>query len=140
MFISFYRKQIKYERGSSWQFAQQPHHFVTGYSAVHFGVKGDRFIDSGFIGRLVHKFYLPSAKINTGVDDDLPDPGSEITLSPELPEMFKHFQHCFIIYGACVIFIVAVAGTELDHDRVTIPVQPLLAGRILLKASLNYIV
>jgi hypothetical protein len=88
----------------------------------------------------VHKFYLPPAKINTGIDDDLPDPGSELTLSPELPEMFKDLQHRFVIYGAGIVFIVAVPGTKLDHDRVTNPVQVLLAGSILLKASFYNIV
>lgn len=140
MFISFYRKEVKHQRGGAWQVVQQPHHFITGYSAVHFGVKGDRFVNNGFIGRLVHKFYLPSAKINTGIHNDLPDPGSELTLSPELPEMFKHLQHRFIIYGAGIVFIVAVPGTKFDHDRVTNPVQMLLAGSILLKASFNNIV
>src|ERR1044072_3336822 len=98
MFISFNGKEVKYQRGGARQLLQQPHYFITGYPAVHFGVKG-YLVDRGFIRRLVNKFYLPSAKVDAGIDDDLPDPGRKVTLSPELLKVFENLQHRFIIYG-----------------------------------------
>jgi hypothetical protein len=83
------------------------------------------------------RFYLPAAMVDTGIDNDAPDPAHQRCCFPAGMYTAEDFQHGCVVQTTRVFLLKTITLAEFQHIFIAMVVQLALAETVAIFTTFN---